>query len=69
MRIISPNLIFHASFPSRLPEVDLNAQLLETDSILSSSLFDEAIQRYELLSDLVLDSLNYYHRYDRTFLG
>lgn len=68
-QVIDSHLVVFFQEFSRLSEVDLNRQLHEADLLLSRSMYDEAIQRYELLSDLVLDALNYYHKYDRTVLG
>ncbi|CAH8499019.1 unnamed protein product [Heterobilharzia americana] len=41
----------------------------ECDLLTTSGKYNEAIQKYRRLTSLALESLNYYHKYDRLYLG
>uniref|UniRef100_A0A095BVY2 GPI ethanolamine phosphate transferase 1 n=1 Tax=Schistosoma haematobium TaxID=6185 RepID=A0A095BVY2_SCHHA len=48
---------------------DINNMENVCESLISSGKYHEAIQKYKHLTSLALNGLNYYHKYDRLYLG
>ncbi|XP_018650311.1 hypothetical protein Smp_065130.1 [Schistosoma mansoni] len=60
--------ILFREFPS-LKMSDINNMENVCESLISSGKYHEAIQEYKHLTSLALNGLNYYHKYDRLYLG
>ncbi|CAH8508344.1 hypothetical protein MS3_00006326 [Schistosoma haematobium] len=60
--------ILFREFPS-LKMSDINNMENVCESLISSGKYHEAIQKYKHLTSLALNGLNYYHKYDRLYLG
>ncbi|TGZ74572.1 hypothetical protein CRM22_000862 [Opisthorchis felineus] len=59
---------FFKEFPL-LNEQDTRRRLKEAEKLESSRAYPQSIVEYERLTELILAALNYYHTYDRQFLG
>lgn len=52
-----------------LTALDVQKRVTSAQALLTQGRFPEAIKKFEELTSLALSGINYYHKYDRSFLG
>ncbi|THD23879.1 Gpi ethanolamine phosphate transferase 1 [Fasciola hepatica] len=52
-----------------LTAADVEKRVTSAEALLTQGRFTDAIVQFEELTDLAISGLNYYHKYDRPFLG